>query len=53
MPDIKSITIKNELGELVYKLKFIQNGEWEEVRIDYIKNYSIDIRDAKNRKVLL
>lgn len=50
--DIKTITIKDETGRLIYKFSCKKNGEVEEIKIDFIKNWEIDIRGERNKKLI-
>lgn len=50
---IKSVTIKDDRGALLIKVLHRKSGEYEVLRHASCANVSVEIRDDKNRKVLL
>ncbi len=48
---IKSLTIKDEKGDLLYKISVNKKGEYDQIIRSDLSYLKIDVRNEKNQKV--
>ena len=48
---IKSITIRDMRGRLLFRVICRKNGIYEMIRSEDLKNFPCEVRDEKNQKV--
>jgi len=49
---IKSITIKDAIGKVLFKIIARKNGEYDMIRAVSLKDLMVEVRNEKNEKIM-